>query len=54
MLVNVYTTKVVSLGPTEAGTTPDKKVADAAQMGYPTNASRGKDTGLQGYEPAGG
>jgi DDE superfamily endonuclease len=54
VLVNVYTTKVVSLGPTVAGTTPDKKVADAAQMGYPTNATRGKDTGLQGYEPAGG
>jgi hypothetical protein len=54
VLVNVYTTKVVSLGPTVAGTTPDKQAADAAQMGYSTNATRGKDTGLQGYEPARG
>jgi hypothetical protein len=53
VLVHAHTTTVVSLGPTVAGKTHDKKAADAAQMGYPTNATLGKDTGLQGYEPAG-
>src|SRR2546422_1130404 len=53
LLVNAHTTKVVSLGPTVAGTTHDKQAADGAQMGSPTNATLGKDTGLQGYEPAG-
>ena len=52
-LVNAHTTTVVYLGPTVAGTTHDKQAADAAQMCYPTNATLGKDTGLQGYEPAG-
>ena len=52
LLVNEHTNKVVSLGPTVAGKTHDKKAADAAQIGYPTNATRGKDTGFQGYEPA--
>jgi hypothetical protein len=36
-----------------AGKTHDKKAADAAQICYPTNATLGKDTGFQGYEPAG-
>jgi DDE superfamily endonuclease len=53
LLVNEHTTKVIYLGPTVAGKTHDKKVADAAQMGYPPNATLGKDTGFQGYEPAG-
>ena len=53
MLVNAHTTKVVYLGPTVAGKTHDKKAADAAQICYPTNATLGKDTGFQGYEPAG-
>ena len=53
MLVNEHTTKVVYLGPTVVGKTHDKKAADAAQIGYPTNATLGKDTGFQGYEPAG-
>ena len=53
LLVNEHTTKVVYLGPTMAGKTHDKKAADAAQMCYPTNAALGKDTGFQGYEPAG-
>jgi DDE superfamily endonuclease/Helix-turn-helix of DDE superfamily endonuclease len=52
-LVNEHTTKVVYLGPTVAGKTHDKKAADAAQICYPTNATLGKDTGFQGYEPAG-
>ena len=53
VLVNEHTTKVVYLGPTVAGRTHDKKAADAAQIGSPTNATLGKDTGFQGYEPAG-
>jgi hypothetical protein len=51
--VNEYTNKVVYLGPTVAGKTHDKKAADGAQIGYPTNATLDKDTGFQGYEPAG-
>ena len=53
VLINAHTTKVIYLGPTVAGKTHDKKAADAAQIGYPTNATLGKDTGVQGYEPAG-
>ena len=53
VLINAHTTKVVYLGPTVAGKTHDKKAADAAQMVYPPNATLGKDTGFQGYEPAG-
>ena len=53
LLVNEHTHKVVYLGPTVAGKTHDKKAADAAQIGYPTNATLVKDTGFQGYEPAG-
>jgi DDE superfamily endonuclease len=53
LLVHAHTTKVVSLGPTVAGKTPDKQAADAAQICSPTNAPLGKDTGFQGDEPAG-
>jgi len=53
LLVNDHTTIVVYLGPTVAGKTHDKQAADAAQICYPTNATLGKDTGVQGYEPAG-
>jgi hypothetical protein len=53
LLVNEHTNKVAYLGPTVAGKTHDKKAADAAQIGYPTNATLGKDTGFQGYEPVG-
>ena len=31
----------------------DKKAADEAQVDYPTNATLDKDTGFQGYAPAG-
>jgi hypothetical protein len=48
-----HTNKVAALGPTVAGKTHDKKAADAAQMCYPPNATLSKDTGVQGYEPAG-
>jgi DDE superfamily endonuclease len=53
LLVNEHTHKVIYLGPTVAGKTHDKKAADTAQICYPTNATLGKDTGFQGYEPAG-
>ena len=53
LLVNEHTTKVVYLGPTVAGKMHDKKAADEAQIAYPTNATLDKDTGFQGYEPAG-
>src|SRR5437773_7534094 len=45
VLVNAYTNNMVSLGPTVAGKTHDKKAADAAQIGYPPNATLGKETG---------
>jgi len=53
LLVNEHTNKVIYLGPTVAGKKHDKKAADEAQMRYPTNATLDKDTGFQGYEPAG-
>lgn len=53
LLVNETTRKVVYLGPTIAGRTHDKKAADEAKFAYPTNATLDKDTGFQGYEPAG-
>jgi hypothetical protein len=53
LLVNETTTKVVYLGPTIAGKTHDKKAADEDLIAYPVNATLEKDTGFQGYEPAG-
>ena len=53
LLVNTNTKKVVYLSPTVAGKTHDKKATDEAQIGYPHNATLDKDTGFQGYEPAG-
>lgn len=53
LLVHAHTDKVISLGPTVAGKKHDKKAADEEEIAYPTNATLDKDTGLQGYEPAG-
>lgn len=53
LLVNEHTGKVVYLGPTLAGHTHDKKAADAVPILYPANATLDKDTGFQGYAPAG-
>ncbi|SRR5712691_1844378 len=53
LLVNEHTSKVVYLGPTLAGSMHDKKAADEASIAYPVNATLDKDTGFQGYEPAG-
>ena len=44
---------MVYRGPTVAGKTHDKKAADEAAIAYPLNATLDKDTGFQGYEPAG-
>lgn len=53
VLVNESTSKVIYLGPTECGTKHDKKAADEATISYPSQATLDKDTGFQGYEPAG-
>jgi hypothetical protein len=53
LLINAYTRKVVYLSPTVAGKTHDKKAADEADLVYPVNSTLDKDTGFQGYEPAG-
>lgn len=53
LLVNEQTTKIVYLSPTVPGKKHDKKMADDAQISYPTNTTLDKDTGFQGYEPVG-
>jgi hypothetical protein len=53
VLINEHTGKVVYLGPTVPGKKHDKKAADEDQIAYPVNATLDKDTGFQGYEPAG-
>jgi len=53
LLINAYTSKVVYLRPPVAGKTHDKKAADEADLVYPVNSTLAKDTGFQGYEPAG-
>ena len=53
VLINESSGKVVYLGPTEAGSKHDKKAAGEAAISYPSQATLDKDTGFQGYEPAG-
>jgi len=53
LLVHAHTDNVVSLGPTVAGKKHDKQAADEGELAYPTHATLDKDTGFQGYEPAG-
>jgi hypothetical protein len=53
VLINESSGKVIYLGPTEAGSKHDKKAADEAAISYPSQATLDKDTGFQGYEPAG-
>lgn len=45
--------RVVYLGPTSCGSVHDKKLADQSGLTYPADALLLKDTGFQGYEPAG-
>ena len=44
---------MIDLSPTVAGKTHDKKATDEADLLYPVNSTLDKDTGFQGYEPAG-
>jgi DDE superfamily endonuclease len=53
LIVNGQTDRVVYLSQTEPGRTHDKKVADNEGITYPTGTTLSKDTGFQGYEPAG-
>jgi hypothetical protein len=53
VLVNCHSQKVVYLSETQPGRKHDKKLADEAAIVYPSAATLGKDTGFQGYEPAG-
>jgi hypothetical protein len=53
LLANQHTRKVVYLSPTVMGKKHDKKVMDENAVSYPAGATLGKDTGFQGYEPAG-
>ena len=45
--------RVVYLGRTAPGSVHDKKLADRAKRRFPAGTLLVKDTGLQGYEPAG-
>ena len=45
--------RVVYLGRTAPGSVHDKKLADRARLRFPAGTLLVKDTGLQGYEPAG-
>lgn len=53
VLVNTHSQKVAYLSATQPGRKHDKKLADEAAIVYPSAATLGKDTGFQGYEPAG-
>lgn len=53
LLVHAQTKKVLYLGPTEPGRRHDKKLADQEGILYPPGTTLGKDSGFQGYEPAG-
>ena len=54
LLIKEYTSKVVSLRPTVAGKTHDKKAVAKADLVYPGNSTLDKDPGFQGDKPAGG
>jgi len=47
------TKKIKALSPTEPGKIHDKKLADQEQYRFPAGSKLWKDTGFQGYEPAG-
>lgn len=53
LLVNENTRKVVYLSPTVEGKKHDSRAAKESAIVYPANATLSKDTGFQGYEPAG-
>ena len=51
VIANRRSKRVGYLGPTRAGETHDKKMADEEQIAYPHETVLHKDTGFQGYEP---
>ena len=53
LLINEHTGQVVYLGPTLPGKTHDKKAVEETPVAYRPNTRLDKDTGFQGYEPAG-
>jgi hypothetical protein len=53
VLVNLRSNDVGFLSRTHVGKTHDKKVAESEGVSYPPRAELYKDTGFQGYEPAG-
>lgn len=53
LLTSVHSRKIVYLSVTEVGKKHDKKIADEQNISFPPAATLGKDTGFQGYEPAG-
>jgi hypothetical protein len=53
VIVNLPRKSIGFLSRTYAGKTHDKKIADREGVSYPPKAELYKDTGFQGYEPAG-
>lgn len=53
LLLSSSEKRVVYLGPTSPGSVHDKKLADESGLTYPANTLLLKDSGFQGYEPAG-
>jgi len=53
IIANEHTQRVDYLSQTYCGKTHDKKIADTEAIHYPPHATLDKDTGFQGYEPAG-
>ncbi len=53
VLGNRHSQKVIYLSPPQPGKKHAKKLADEAAIAYPSGATLGKDTGVQGYAPPG-
>jgi hypothetical protein len=53
VIVQAKSTRVGFLSQTYAGKTHDKKIVDTEPIAYPPDTILSKDTGFQGYEPAG-
>jgi hypothetical protein len=53
VIVQAKSKRVGFLSQTYAGKTHDKKIVDTEPITYPPDTILSKDTGFQGYEPAG-
>ena len=53
LVVNENTRRVIYLSPRVEGKKHDSRAATEAAIAYPVNATLDKDTGFEGYEPAG-